>query len=70
VAPSRTVIDTSLSAPGAKITSLPTTPVRMAVAVARASTMTCESSSSPRASTTPSMRQTSFGRKPTRISMA
>jgi hypothetical protein len=47
---------------------LPTTPVRIAVATARANTMISDSSSSPRASATPSMRQTSFGRKPTAIS--
>ncbi len=44
------------------------TPARIAVATARDHTTISESSLSPRASTKPSARQISFGRKPTRIS--
>jgi hypothetical protein len=55
--------------PGAKNISFATTAASTAVAIARTQTISSEPSSMPRASTKPSPRQISLGRKPTRISM-
>ena len=68
MAASRTVSGTDASAPGGKQDELRDDAGEQAVATARTHRMISESSSSPREPERRAMRQTSLGRKPTRIS--
>jgi hypothetical protein len=67
-AATRTASGMLSSVPLGKRISLAITAARIAVATARDQTTISESSLSPRATTSPSARQISFGKNPTRIS--
>ncbi len=66
-APSRPQSGICMSAPCGLSSSLATTAVTSAVATKRTQRNTSEFSSSPRPASTPSVRQTSVGRKPKMI---
>src|SRR5262245_47067469 len=66
MAPRRMLSGTLASVPGGSRMSLAITPASTAIATARAQTKNSESSSIPRTTRRPSMRQNSLGRQPTR----